>query len=83
MKQQTLGSTVELSGRGLHTDAEVRMILRPGKVGQGIVFRRSDLDGHPGPFFFLTYLLGMHALLVYLLCARTCGHDGDLGGSRK
>ncbi len=47
MKQQTLARTVELSGRGLHTGAEVRMILRPGEPDRGIVFRRSDLAGNP------------------------------------
>ncbi len=47
MKQQTLARAVELQGKGLHTGADVRMMLRPGKPGQGIVFRRSDLEGAP------------------------------------
>jgi UDP-3-O-[3-hydroxymyristoyl] N-acetylglucosamine deacetylase/3-hydroxyacyl-[acyl-carrier-protein] dehydratase len=37
----------ELAGKGLHSDAEVRMTLRPAPAGSGIVFRRTDVEGDP------------------------------------
>jgi UDP-3-O-[3-hydroxymyristoyl] N-acetylglucosamine deacetylase/3-hydroxyacyl-[acyl-carrier-protein] dehydratase len=36
-----------LSGRGLHTGAECRVDFLPAAPGQGIVFRRTDLQGRP------------------------------------
>jgi UDP-3-O-[3-hydroxymyristoyl] N-acetylglucosamine deacetylase / 3-hydroxyacyl-[acyl-carrier-protein] dehydratase len=46
-KQQTLASTVDLGGKGLHSGAETNMVLRPAAPDQGIVFRRSDIEAAP------------------------------------
>jgi len=46
-KQRTLSGSVEASGKGLHSGSETYMRLQPGAVDQGIVFRRTDLDGAP------------------------------------
>ena len=43
--ERTLGKTVEVTGIGLHSGRPVRVRLRPGKAGEGIVFYRSDLPG--------------------------------------
>jgi UDP-3-O-[3-hydroxymyristoyl] N-acetylglucosamine deacetylase/3-hydroxyacyl-[acyl-carrier-protein] dehydratase len=47
LRQQTLARAIELKGKGLHSAAEVSMVLRPGEAGKGLVFRRSDIDGAP------------------------------------
>lgn len=41
-KQRTLSSEVKISGVGLHTGAEVNLVLKPATEG-GIVFDRTDL----------------------------------------
>jgi len=43
--EHTLASTVELSGIGLHTGVPVTVRLLPAPARQGIVFRRTDLEG--------------------------------------
>ncbi len=45
--QSTIRKPVEAEGTALHSGARTRMRLLPGEVGQGIVFRRSDLAGAP------------------------------------
>ena len=45
--QKTLHQPVELSGVGLHTGVEAAVRLLPGDPDTGIVFRRTDLPGHP------------------------------------
>jgi len=47
--ETTLQRTVELTGKGLHSGAPVRMRLLPAPAGTGIVFRRTDLDMFPIP----------------------------------
>ncbi|MGH8018300.1 MAG: bifunctional UDP-3-O-[3-hydroxymyristoyl] N-acetylglucosamine deacetylase/3-hydroxyacyl-ACP dehydratase [Opitutaceae bacterium] len=47
MKQRTLTRAVSIEGKALHTGEEVRLTLKPAQPGQGIVFRRIDLPGHP------------------------------------
>jgi UDP-3-O-[3-hydroxymyristoyl] N-acetylglucosamine deacetylase len=47
LRQRTLKSLVSASGVGLHTGRKVRIVLRPGAVDSGIVFRRTDLDAQP------------------------------------
>lgn len=49
MKQRALKGEVRISGVGLHTGAEVNLVLKPATEG-GIVFRRTDLtDAEPIP----------------------------------
>ena len=43
MTRRTLASEVTISGTALHAGVNVRMILSPGPVGMGVVFRRADL----------------------------------------
>lgn len=45
--QRTLKSPAELRGIGLHTGKETRVVLRPAPPGEGVVFVRTDLAGHP------------------------------------
>lgn len=46
-KQKTIAGPCELHGIGLHTGKEVHLRFRPAEADQGIVFVRTDLDGHP------------------------------------
>jgi UDP-3-O-[3-hydroxymyristoyl] N-acetylglucosamine deacetylase len=41
--QTTIGQTVSLTGKGLHTARAVRLTLSPAAAGHGIVFRRTDV----------------------------------------
>jgi UDP-3-O-[3-hydroxymyristoyl] N-acetylglucosamine deacetylase len=45
IQEQTIRSSVECSGVGLHSGAPVSMYILPAPPGTGIVFRRVDLDG--------------------------------------
>jgi len=47
MKQATLSQPFELEGIGLHTGKTVKVICKPAEPGQGIIFRRTDLEGTP------------------------------------
>ncbi len=47
MKQKTLAKGVGLAGTGLHSNVEVKMALKPADPDQGVVFRRTDLEGAP------------------------------------
>lgn len=42
MKQRTLKKVVSVRGIGLHTGAEVEVVLRPAKAGSGLILRRTD-----------------------------------------
>ena len=41
-KQQTLGSSISFSGKGLHTGVVVNMTVNPAPDNNGIVFRRMS-----------------------------------------
>jgi UDP-3-O-[3-hydroxymyristoyl] N-acetylglucosamine deacetylase len=43
--EQTIRSTADCAGIGLHSGVEVSLRLRPAPPGRGVVFRRIDLDG--------------------------------------
>jgi UDP-3-O-[3-hydroxymyristoyl] N-acetylglucosamine deacetylase len=43
--EQTIRSSVECQGVGLHSGAPVHLRILPASAGAGIVFRRVDLDG--------------------------------------
>ena len=45
IREQTIRSSVECSGVGLHSGAPVTLRILPAPTGTGIVFRRIDLDG--------------------------------------
>ena len=46
-KQQTLKAPISFAGKGLHTGVEVTMTVHPAGVDNGIVFRRTDVEGTP------------------------------------
>lgn len=46
-KQQTLESSVTLSGVGLHSGKEAEIIFEPAAENHGIKFQRVDLEGQP------------------------------------
>jgi UDP-3-O-[3-hydroxymyristoyl] N-acetylglucosamine deacetylase len=45
IQEQTIRSSVQCSGVGLHSGAPVSLQILPAPPGTGIVFRRVDLDG--------------------------------------
>ncbi len=45
--QRTISRVVEYSGVGLFTGKEVELRFKPSKENTGIVFVRTDIDGHP------------------------------------
>ena len=45
IQEQTIRSSVQCSGVGLHSGAPVSLQILPARPGTGIVFRRTDLDG--------------------------------------
>ncbi len=47
MKQRTILREVSISGKALHTAAEVTLTLKPAEVNTGYVFRRKDIYGKP------------------------------------
>ena len=47
VKQQTIKKPIEYTGIGLHSGQPVTMTLKPAPVNTGIVFIRTDIDGHP------------------------------------
>lgn len=46
-KQHTLKKPIAFTGKGLHTGLSVTMTVNPAAPGNGIVFRRIDLEGQP------------------------------------
>ncbi len=46
-KQHTIGSSISISGTGLHTGINVDMTLKPANAGFGYQFQRIDLPGMP------------------------------------
>lgn len=47
MKQITLKAPFSVSGKGLHTGAQISATFNPAPEGTGYKFRRTDLDGAP------------------------------------
>lgn len=47
MKQRTLLRAVSIKGNALHTGDAVQLTFNPAPANHGIVFRRTDLHGHP------------------------------------
>ncbi|MBI3725835.1 UDP-3-O-[3-hydroxymyristoyl] N-acetylglucosamine deacetylase [bacterium] len=46
-RQRTIARAVACEGTGLHTGATVRVRIKPGPPGTGVVFVRTDLPGAP------------------------------------
>ena len=47
MPRRTIATKAEISGIGLHTGVCTRVTCLPGASGQGVVFRRIDLESRP------------------------------------
>lgn len=47
MPQQTIEKAVSYKGNGLHSGVPVTMTFKPAPVDTGIVFVRTDIEGHP------------------------------------
>ncbi len=45
--QNTLADSITFKGRGLHTGAEVTMVMKSAGENHGYKFKRTDLDGEP------------------------------------
>jgi UDP-3-O-acyl-N-acetylglucosamine deacetylase len=45
--QRTISRIVEYSGIGLFTGEEVQLRFKPSPANTGIVFVRTDIEGHP------------------------------------
>ncbi len=45
MKRGTIGRKVSIQGKGLHSGKESMLILYPAQAGEGLKFRRLDMDG--------------------------------------
>ncbi|MDX9848543.1 MAG: bifunctional UDP-3-O-[3-hydroxymyristoyl] N-acetylglucosamine deacetylase/3-hydroxyacyl-ACP dehydratase [Tenuifilaceae bacterium] len=46
-KQTTLKNEIKLTGKGLHTGVDVRLVICPAPENTGYVFQRTDLEGEP------------------------------------
>lgn len=46
-KQRTIGSSVSLQGKGLHTGLDINITFLPAPSGTGRIIRRVDLEGKP------------------------------------
>ena len=47
VKQKTIQSEIALTGVGLHTGKEVKMVFKPAPINNGFTFVRVDLEGSP------------------------------------
>lgn len=47
IKQKTISKEVSLTGVGLHTGKEVKLVFKPASVNTGFAFKRIDLEGNP------------------------------------
>jgi len=46
-EQKTINREVNICGIGLHCGRPVKLVLKPAPADSGIVFKRTDLKGHP------------------------------------
>ncbi len=46
-KEQTIKVPGSLVGAGLHSGKRCQVTVKPGRAGQGIIFKRIDLPGKP------------------------------------
>lgn len=47
MNQRTIAKSVSISGVGLHTGQQVKLVFQPAPTGHGVKFKRTDLDDQP------------------------------------
>ena len=47
MKQQTLGNSFSIEGKGLHTGLQIKATFLPAPENHGYRFKRTDLEDEP------------------------------------
>lgn len=72
-RQATLAGEAALAGRGLHTGEPVRVRLRPGSAGTGIIFHRKRPDGS-----FIEVAADWRRRVAQPLCTALQAPDGAL-----
>jgi UDP-3-O-[3-hydroxymyristoyl] N-acetylglucosamine deacetylase len=71
MQQRTLKNPMTISGIGLHSGCQVKLVLKPAKEDTGVVFRRVDLPHQPE----------IKALYSNVVDTRNCTCLGDKQGN--
>ncbi|MBR1605211.1 MAG: UDP-3-O-[Alphaproteobacteria bacterium] len=71
MKQQTLKNPITVSGIGLHSGCQVKLVLKPAPADTGIIFKRIDLADQPE----------IKALYNNVVDTRNCTCLGDKKGN--
>ena len=74
--QTTLNQSAEFRGVGVHTGVEATVTVRPGDVGSGIVFRRTDLFSDARKPSDCTILAEPSAVACVRLGTRLKNHAG-------
>lgn len=76
MNQTTLENSIEVSGVGLHTGAEVSLRLRPAPENTGYIFVRTDLDNFeiPASVEYISHCSYATTLLRKGVVISTCEH---------
>ncbi|MBX3292780.1 MAG: UDP-3-O-acyl-N-acetylglucosamine deacetylase [Acidobacteria bacterium] len=76
MNQTTLARSIEVSGVGLHTGAEVSLRLRPAPENTGYIFVRTDLDNFeiPASVEYISHCSYATTLLRKGVVISTCEH---------
>ncbi len=75
-KQTTLAQSIETNGVGLHTGAEVNLMLQPAPPHTGYVFVRTDLDNFeiPASVEYISHCSYATTLLRKGVLLSTCEH---------
>ena len=45
--QKTIKDSIQLHGIGLHSGIKVNLLIKPGKVNTGVIFKRIDIEENP------------------------------------
>lgn len=76
MNQTTISQSIEISGIGLHTGAEVNLRLKPAPENTGYIFVRTDLDNFEIPALveYISHCSYATTLLRKGVLLSTCEH---------
>ena len=55
-KQKTIGKSISLNGKGLHTGLNVNLTFNPAAENHGIIFKRVDLPEQPLVHAFVEFV---------------------------
>lgn len=76
VNQQTLQSSTEFKGEGIHSGDVVRVILKPADVDTGIVFKRTDVALDPQDDRNPVIVCDYDSVSETHLCTRISNRDG-------